>query len=146
MLLLKFFFDPADAEQRHGWVTPGGGVDDGELLQEAAARELREEIGLVVNPDALGHPIAYTSGYADLGWARGLFRDDFFLHRVSTHHVDTAGMEALERGHHAGHRWWQLDELTDTTDVIYPFGLAPLLDQLLTVGIPQPAAQLPWHH
>ncbi|RSM56879.1 RNA pyrophosphohydrolase [Actinoplanes sp. ATCC 53533] len=146
VLLLKFFFDPVDTQQRHGWVTPGGGVDDGELVHEAAARELREEIGLVVSPDALGQPIAYSSGYADLGWARGLFRDDFFLHRVGTHRVDTAGMEALERGHHAGHRWWRMDELTDTTDVIYPFGLAPLLNQLLTGGIPQQTAQLPWHH
>lgn len=146
VLLLKFFFDPGDVRQRHGWVTPGGGVEDGELLQEAAARELREEIGLLVNPVALGQPIAYSSGYADLGWARGLFRDDFFLHRVGTHRVDTAGMEALERGHHAGHRWWRLDELISTADVIYPFGLAPLLDQLRTAGIPEQPAQLPWHN
>jgi 8-oxo-dGTP pyrophosphatase MutT (NUDIX family) len=146
VLLLKFFFDAVDVQQGHGWVTPGGGVDDGELLHEAAARELREEIGFLVSPDALGQPIAYCSGYADVGWARGVFRDDFFLYRVDNHRVDTAGMEALERSHHAGHRWWRVDELNDTTDVIYPFGLAPLLDQLLTAGVPQQAVQLPWHH
>jgi 8-oxo-dGTP pyrophosphatase MutT (NUDIX family) len=85
VLLLKFFFDSADLRQGHGWVTPGGGVDDGEQLQETASRELREEIGLLVSPDALGQPVAYSSGYADLGWARGLFGDDFFLYRLDTH-------------------------------------------------------------
>lgn len=120
-------------------------MDDGELLQEAAATELREEIGFRVSPDALGQPIAYCSGYADLGWARGVFRDDFFLYRVDDHRVDTAGMEGLERRHHAGHRWWRLDELTDTTDVIYPCGLAALLGRLLSAGVPQQAVQLPWH-
>lgn len=146
VLLLKFLVDPADIRQGHGWVTPGGGVDAGELLHEAAARELREEIGLLVRPEALGQPVAYCTGYADLGWACGLFRDDFFLYRVDNLRVDTAGMETLERSHHAGHRWWAPDELTGTTDVIYPFGLAPLLDQLRTEGIPRQAVKLPWHH
>jgi hypothetical protein len=52
----------------------------------------------------------------------------------------------LRAAHHAGHRWWKLDELTSATDVIYPFGLAPLLDEVLNVGIPRQAKQLPWHH
>lgn len=146
VLLLKFLFDPTHADRGHGWVTPGGGVDAGEPLQEAAARELREEIGFVISPQLLGQPIAFSSGYADLGWARGTFRDDFFFCRVDVHRVDTTGMEALERHHHAGHRWWTLDELTDTTDVIYPFGLVSLLDQISTGGTPQQAVQLPWHH
>ncbi|WP_213010446.1 NUDIX hydrolase [Paractinoplanes toevensis] len=146
VLLLKFLFDPTDGRRGHGWVTPGGGVDAGEPLQQAAARELREEIGLIVSPHLLGQPVAYSCGYADVGWARGTFRDDFFVYRLDAHDVDTTGMEALERQHHAGHRWWTLDELTDSTDVIYPFGLVSLLDQIRTEGTPQKAVQLPWHH
>jgi len=144
VLLLKFFLDPVDVLKGHGWTTPGGGVHDGEPLDVAAARELREEIGLLVRPDALGQPVAYRAGYADLGWARGMFREDFFLYLVDDHQVDTAGMEPLERSHHAGHRWWRPDELSDTSEVVHPSGLAPLLDRLRTGGVPPHAVELPW--
>ncbi|WP_239118561.1 NUDIX hydrolase [Paractinoplanes ferrugineus] len=146
VLLLKFLFDSTDVGRGHGWVTPGGGVDAGESLQEAAARELREEIGFVVSPELLGRPVAYSSGYADVGWARGTFRNDFFFYRVDAQEVDTTGMEALERQHHAGHRWWTCDELIDSTEIIYPLGLGSLLHQIHVKGIPEQAVQLPWHH
>jgi 8-oxo-dGTP diphosphatase len=38
---------------RGGWSLPGGGIARGESPREAATRELREEIGLAVAPDAL---------------------------------------------------------------------------------------------
>ncbi|AEV84823.1 RNA pyrophosphohydrolase [Actinoplanes sp. SE50] len=146
VLLLQFRFDPADAAKGHGWATPGGGVQDGEPLAQAATRELHEEVGLKVSPEVLGDPVAYTSGFADLGWASGIFRDEFFAHRVDDHEVDTSGMEDHERGYHAGHRWWTVDELATTTETVYPFGLADLVERLLTEGTPAQPVQLPWHH
>jgi 8-oxo-dGTP pyrophosphatase MutT (NUDIX family) len=146
VLLLRCLRDPRDAVLGHDWLTPGGGVGRLESLARAAARELREEIGLVVAPRELGRPVAYTTGYADLGWARGVFRDDFFLHRVDGHEVDVSRMEARERSSHAGHRWWALAEVASTTESIYPFGLAGLLTDLLAGQLPQHAIRLPWHH
>lgn len=128
------------------WYTPGGGVHDGETIAEAAARELRAEAGLDVAPADLGRPVAWASGYADLGWLAGIFRDDFFYHRVDAHDVDTSGQESHERAHMTGHHWWTLDELAAPAEPVYPFGLVPLLTDLLAGRSPAEPVQLPWHH
>ncbi|HWB34731.1 MAG TPA: NUDIX domain-containing protein, partial [Rugosimonospora sp.] len=79
-ILLFANVDPVLAPAGHVWITPGGGVERRESLPVAASRELREETGLHVAPEVLGAPVAYASGYADLSWARGVFRDDYFFH------------------------------------------------------------------
>ncbi|MFD0631812.1 NUDIX domain-containing protein [Catenulispora yoronensis] len=69
--LLLFKFHSSRQAGGFVWLTPGGGIDEGEELNAAAARELREETGLVVAPEALGGLVAATGGYADLGWKKG---------------------------------------------------------------------------
>jgi 8-oxo-dGTP pyrophosphatase MutT (NUDIX family) len=88
LLLLRFRFRPGTTPRPYGWLTPGGGVHDGEALANTAARELAEEVGLEVDAADLGDPVAYTLGYADVGWAVGDFRDDFFYLRVDGHDMD----------------------------------------------------------
>lgn len=146
LLLLRMHRVPGRPRRGHYWLTPGGGVDDGEAPHEAAARELREETGLVVAPADLGRAVATTSGYADLGWARGRFRDDFFFHRVAAHEVDTGGLLPHERDQVAGHRWWPLEELAATSEAVYPLGLVPLVAGLLAGRVPEEPVRLPWHH
>ncbi|MFF1922929.1 NUDIX hydrolase [Streptomyces sp. NPDC058221] len=146
VLLLKSHADPDDPAAGHSWWTPGGGVKGDESLAEAAARELLEETGLSVDAVALGPKIAETSGYAALHWAEGMFQDNFFHHRVTSHHVDISGQEEYERAHHAGHRWWTVDELAAGTDVIIPIGLAELAAELVAGRVPAEPVRLPWHH
>jgi len=105
-----------------------------------------EEIGLDVPAERLGDPVAYTGGFADLGQSAGHFRDDFFFVRVDGHTVDTSRMEALERSYHLGERWWSLDELAGSDEIVYPYGLVPLLGDLLEGRRPATAVALPWHH
>ncbi|HEY8453457.1 MAG: hypothetical protein FWJ70_10000 [Micromonosporaceae bacterium] len=107
-------------------------------------RELREEIGLTVNVDDLGPLVAVTSGYASLRWVEGVLRDDYFLHRVDAHTVDTSGLAPHER--YSAHRWWTADELAATTETVYPLGLAPLVADLAAGRVPRQPVRLPWHH
>ncbi|MFB9718941.1 NUDIX hydrolase [Planobispora longispora] len=130
----------------YAWFTPGGGVHPGESLPVAAARELREETGHDVSPDAFGPVVARSSGY----WRAAddtLFRaeDSYFLLRVPALTVDVSGMEALERSLLDTFRWWTAAELDALDERVIPPGLAGLLRRLLAAGPPDEPVVLPWH-
>ena len=129
-VLLFHGCDPADADAGHWWFTPGGGLDPGESPAQAAARELAEETGLVVEPEELGPPVHART--ASFRFAGGSYRqtEDFFLLRVVEHEVDSAGFTALELSAVLGHRWWSRDELRSTDQRVYPVELPDVLDRV----------------
>jgi 8-oxo-dGTP pyrophosphatase MutT (NUDIX family)/SAM-dependent methyltransferase len=135
---------------RHGgdsdvWITPGGGLDPGESPPVAAARELYEEAGLQVDPAELGPMVATSSGRADLGWASGLFRDDFYVYRTDITDVSPTHLSDLEIRLFLEARWWTVDELATTSEVVYPLGLVDLVRSLVAGHRPESPIELPWY-
>lgn len=156
-VLLFHDSDPLAAGRPRFWITPGGGVDDGESVRQAAVREVAEETGHGLPPAALSGPVAervVVHGYADL---IAVQRETYFAAPVPVFPVDTSAHTEEEQRTLLGHHWWTVPELTSTDATVWPVGLAGLVTAVLdgalhwpmpdgeesTVPVPDLAALLP---
>jgi 8-oxo-dGTP pyrophosphatase MutT (NUDIX family) len=128
VFLLKTHFDP-EVGLPPRWITPGGGIDEGESVIQAAMRELAEETGLEVSPEALGELIWVTEGRWD--WADGknhnTYVDHFYLLQIDDLQLDVSGWTQDELRDVVEHRWWSLDELKQSGESVSPPGLVDFL-------------------
>jgi 8-oxo-dGTP pyrophosphatase MutT (NUDIX family) len=122
--------DQPPAEVRY-WYTPGGGVEDGETLRQAAVRELAEEIGLVVQEPALEGPVWLRRAIGPIAGVVFDSRETFFVLRDVAHEVLPGRLTELELLADEPHRWWSLAELRRGEVAVEPVGLAGLLPEVL---------------
>jgi len=130
--------DPARPEAGRWWLTPGGGVDAGESLPAAAAREVFEETGLELAADRLG-PVVATR-VAEFTFDHQDFRQEewFFAVRVEPFEPHGAGWEEIETRALFGYRWWTIEDLAATDDLIYPREIVALLQGIFDDSITTP--------
>jgi 8-oxo-dGTP pyrophosphatase MutT (NUDIX family) len=128
VLLLHGFNPSAPAELF--WFTIGGGIDPGESPAAAAARELLEETGLVVDPADLGEPVWHRIAEFSFDGRRYRQEEEYFLLRVESFEVSLAGLDTVELETVVGYRWWEAAGLQTAGEAFFPAELPRLLRQL----------------
>lgn len=125
------------------WFTIGGGVEAGESLMQAAAREIAEETGFTdVAPEG---PVWRREVLAATGQGDPmLVRETYVLARCGGGEPSRDGWDALERSLIDDIAWWSLEEMARAEDeVFHPPGVADHLARLLAEGPPAEALILP---
>jgi 8-oxo-dGTP pyrophosphatase MutT (NUDIX family) len=108
------------------WATPGGGLEDGESYEDAALRELFEEVGLSVEHP--GAQIAQRMARFTIPSGETVEADErFFVIFASESSVTDRNWTELEQEVMEAHHWWDQVELQCSIEQIWPDDLAQIL-------------------
>ena len=94
------------------WFVPGGRVFKDETLDIAAARTLKEEIGLELKREALSFYGLYEHFYEN-----NVFDDSFTTHYIVLAHKITTDTELKLNNQHELYKWFSKEELLEIDDV-----------------------------
>ena len=142
LLLAKYRDERLDGTKEF-WATAGGGIEDGESIAAAAAREILEETGIV--PVELGPVVWYGEAAAAMQNEAILFQDHYIVARCRDETLKTDGWNELERKVIREMRWWTLDEIAASKEIIFPVGLATLLVDILAGNYPAEVLNIAVH-
>lgn len=117
------------------WYTPGGRLDDDEALATGAAREIREETGLVLSEDAFSAVLLERYVCFTLADGRTYEADESYVAaHVDAFTPDESGLEPGEELLIAEQRWWTVAEIRAAIVPVWPEQLADLVAGVVAPG------------
>lgn len=122
------------------WFIPGGGIDPDESPPEAAAREIAEETGLRIDPEALGRPVGYG---VFVGFPHGRLqvqKNWYFFHRTERFEPRLNSDIAYEQK--MGFDWRPIGQCGSSDGMVRPESLVSLVKRLRDGDVPDEPVNL----
>ena len=126
VLLFRFVFKRGPLAGQDYWATPGGALETGESFADAARRELFEETG--IRRDDVGQEVADREFVFQVHDGECVMAEEhYYLVRVVDRSISRDHWTPLEIEVMTNHRWWSVEELTTTSEAVFPETLVTIL-------------------
>ena len=121
------------------WVFPGGGIEPGEDLKEAAIRELYEETGCSRDDVEFGPIVWRSEVHMVLAGTPSHIKDQYIVAKLKRDidKISTKNFTDWEKEVVKTIGWLSLEQIKNISDPVYPTGLVNYLPNILEGKYPE---------